>query len=558
MNLLKELTGSQARALLLEYFLKNENTETQFSDLQKKLSVNPRQLTLQLQKLMKLHLIHERKSVNRKYYRVNKNSRYFEALKQFIGAVSKEDIWRWERAATIHHLYIAAEAAMKPMKNYFGVCWPTVLMIYTGENVLWACKEDELADVGEQIVAWYRHGENSLQYRKDVDNRTNGLKKILYEIEKTNLSTLSNSALLDLYEKAHSAYVGWYAVLWTTEPVSVACERYLNHKLGGISSEDFAQLVALTKKSFSQEIEEDFDVLVTLARTKGGNFKDKALQDAVSLFQEKYFWMYNNYFEARIVEDEEIILDIKKRLRGGTSDKREEANIAGRKQALIKKLKLDKEVKEVLDISNEFIYWQDMRKKWIMIFAHSLELFLGEIGRRADISIYDMRYTLPQELKSVLSKEKLSLKERQKNSLIVIKSGEERGTLYVGAKAKTEEKKHFSALSLAAEEEILRGNVACSGKAIGTARVLMNPTESYKVKHGDIVVTSMTSPDFMQAVRRCAGIVTNEGGITCHAAIIARELNIPCIIGTKIATQVISDGDQIEVDADRGIINIIR
>ena len=282
------------------------------------------------------------------------------------------------------------------------------------------------------------------------------------------------------------------------------------------------------------------------------------MQQAVSSFQKKYFWMYNNYFEARIIEDEEIILDIKKRLRGTTSRQQKEVNIAEQKQELIVKLKLEKETREVLDISNEFIYWQDMRKKWIMIFAHYLELFLSEIGQRAGISTDDMRYTMPQELKSALARKKLPLTERKKNSLIVIQSGDEHGTLYTDDKAKIEEKKYFSASLLSVEEEILRGNVACSGKAIGTAKVLMNPTESYKVNHGDILVTSMTSPDFMPAIRKCAGIITNEGGITCHASVIAREFNIPCIIGTKIATQVISDGDQIEVDADQGVINIIR
>lgn len=64
----------------------------------------------------------------------------------------------------------------------------------------------------------------------------------------------------------------------------------------------------------------------------------------------------------------------------------------------------------------------------------------------------------------------------------------------------------------------------------------------------------MTTPDFVPAMQRAAAIVTDEGGILCHAAIIAREMRKPCVIGTKIATRVFKDGDLIEVDADKGIV----
>ena len=62
----------------------------------------------------------------------------------------------------------------------------------------------------------------------------------------------------------------------------------------------------------------------------------------------------------------------------------------------------------------------------------------------------------------------------------------------------------------------------------------------------------------MSALTRCGAIVTNEGGLTCHAAIIARELKKPCVIGTKIATKVLKDGDLVEVDANKGIVNIVK
>ncbi|GAG17127.1 unnamed protein product, partial [marine sediment metagenome] len=73
-----------------------------------------------------------------------------------------------------------------------------------------------------------------------------------------------------------------------------------------------------------------------------------------------------------------------------------------------------------------------------------------------------------------------------------------------------------------------------------------------------ILVTNMTTPDLMQAIEKVVAIVTDEGGILCHAAIVSREFGIPCVIATKIATKVLKDGDLVEVDADKGIVKIIK
>ena len=67
----------------------------------------------------------------------------------------------------------------------------------------------------------------------------------------------------------------------------------------------------------------------------------------------------------------------------------------------------------------------------------------------------------------------------------------------------------------------------------------------------------MTRPDYIIGIKKAAAIVTNEGGITCHAAIVSRELGIPCIIGTKIATEVFKDGDLVEVNANHGVVKKI-
>ncbi len=102
------------------------------------------------------------------------------------------------------------------------------------------------------------------------------------------------------------------------------------------------------------------------------------------------------------------------------------------------------------------------------------------------------------------------------------------------------------------------GTVANRGIVRGAVKVIKNSAEFGKFKKGDILVATMTSVDFVPIMGIAAAFVTNEGGITSHASIVAREMNKPCIIGTKIATEVFRDGDLVEVDAEKGIVKILE
>ena len=108
------------------------------------------------------------------------------------------------------------------------------------------------------------------------------------------------------------------------------------------------------------------------------------------------------------------------------------------------------------------------------------------------------------------------------------------------------------------DSKIIKGTSACQGKAVGTVKIISHSSELSKIKPGDIFVANFTFPTYTPAMIKSSAIVTNEGGLTTHAAIISREYKIPCIVGTKIATKVLKDGDLVEVDANRGIIKKIK
>lgn len=104
----------------------------------------------------------------------------------------------------------------------------------------------------------------------------------------------------------------------------------------------------------------------------------------------------------------------------------------------------------------------------------------------------------------------------------------------------------------------IRGFPASKGTVKGAVKIVLGSKDFHKVGRGDILVAIMTSVDFIPVMERAAAFVTNEGGITSHASIVAREMQKPCIIGTKIATKVLKDGDRVEVDAKRGVVKILK
>ena len=112
-----------------------------------------------------------------------------------------------------------------------------------------------------------------------------------------------------------------------------------------------------------------------------------------------------------------------------------------------------------------------------------------------------------------------------------------------------------SAVSVAEAKIVIKGLPASPGVHVGKAKIVFSPEEAAKkIQKGDILVTKMTNPDWVPYMRLAGAIVTDEGGMTCHAAIVSRELGIPCIVGARDATKMLRDGETYTVDARSGVI----
>ncbi len=149
------------------------------------------------------------------------------------------------------------------------------------------------------------------------------------------------------------------------------------------------------------------------------------------------------------------------------------------------------------------------------------------------------------------------LSNRNKPSFVYFDNND--SIIFTGKKALNYDAKFSKAIldKFNYKSDVIRGESAFTGICRGTVRVVIDFLDFKNIKRGEILVTPMTLPKYNQYIRKSKAIITDEGAILSHAAIFARENKIPCIIGTKIASKVLKDGDRVEVDADKGIIKII-
>lgn len=110
--------------------------------------------------------------------------------------------------------------------------------------------------------------------------------------------------------------------------------------------------------------------------------------------------------------------------------------------------------------------------------------------------------------------------------------------------------------SLKAKE--IHGTTAYPGHVQGKVRIVLNPLKIKQFDEGDVLITGMTRPEFLPLMKKSSAVVTDAGGILCHAAVVAREMKIPTIIGTEKATKVFKDGDLVVVDANKGVVRMIK
>ena len=193
-----------------------------------------------------------------------------------------------------------------------------------------------------------------------------------------------------------------------------------------------------------------------------------------------------------------------------------------------------------------------------MRMLHYLDLILETIGKFNGLTLKEMKHVLPVEVFN-WQFDKPLVKKRLDHFMVVWNADAKKFEYILGDQDIENRKRELFGEKKATGEIVeIEGAIASNGRVKGRAFVTMSAHDAKNIKEGEILVTSMTSPDFIVAIKKAAAIVTNEGGILCHAAIVSREFGIPCIVGTQIATKLIKTGDLIEVDCNHGFVRILR
>lgn len=223
----------------------------------------------------------------------------------------------------------------------------------------------------------------------------------------------------------------------------------------------------------------------------------------------------------------------------------------------MKELHLNEEEVRMFDAASDNAFIKTYRKDALTYAIAKMEPVLREIGKRTGYTLEDVRACHPTEVQSLFNGviKKDELDARGKYLAYELVDGKPH--IMTGDEAKAFIKERVLEERVG-DVDHLKGSVACLGEATGAVRIVNTASDMKKMQDGDILVSIATIPEIVPAMKKAAAIVTDIGGITSHAAIVSRELGVPCVIGTKFATQLLKDGDIVHVDANHGIVRVSK
>lgn len=335
----------------------------------------------------------------------------------------------------------------------------------------------------------------------------------------------------------------------------MAITHIFGEKVKQLSKQDMNLLLSPKDPSNLQKEQVDMLEIFELAKANGRDSQE--VTSRLGQHSTNYHWIKNDYEKVSHLDasyyfgvldtwlSNPILADEARKV----ISKMEELGKA--KAALIQSLNLDDKIMGQLEIMNLFTNLRDDRKKYNCISSYYFDCVAGHVAKSIGIDPKLVLWANVYELPRLLSEPGL-LVELQKrdqygslsytdNGKLVFETGEQVRGIY----------DQFEA---GLQKSEIRGNVANPGKAIGIAKIILNQDDFSKMGKDDILVAAMTRPEYLPILKLAAAIITDEGGITCHAAIVARELGIPCVIGTQVATKMLKDGDKVEVNANHGTV----
>jgi len=334
--------------------------------------------------------------------------------------------------------------------------------------------------------------------------------------------------------------------------------------------EYFHALTVPTEDSFAMEQEKE--LLRLWAKYYSKELNDSILSDDViqDLFlrelqqhTKKYCWVYYVY-SGPVFGKDDFLDFIKDYIKKGIHPVNElerlrkaKEELIIKKEEIINELQPDDFHEELMRVAGSVVWAKPRRKDYqTLSYYHIFEGLLVEVARRLGLTKEQILSAPYADIENGLNSGKIDVGKL--NAIYEYHAVYPEGDKFVvvwGDKAR-EFADNVLLPNAQADTDVdeLKGTTACPGYAKGKVKIVNSPADMGKMEDGDILISTATTPSIVSAMKKAAAIVTDEGGLTCHASIVSREMGTPCVVGTKIVTSVFKDGDIVEVDAGKGVV----
>lgn len=499
-------------------------------------------------------------------------------IETLLDRIRTED-WKEEEATTspaildlFFPIYVTTvEAVGEPLytcalyQHDDGYCheWVPLKEVNAGrEWLLEQCKDPGFIDNVEQHITAYEHTVQTLfdTTRGNLENTTTEeLVKLLREAKRISIGHYGYTILGEVFDPlTKDEYESYFATVPEGErahafQIFSTFEEYANHDKEQLS------LLSIAANETARE---------TVHTQTWARVQDTNLEAACKEHAARYFWIQNNFQRARVLDAEHFYQALKDELEQHSdmvstirAIRCKQARLKAERAALVERWSIPEETQSFYATLRYFSYVQDRRKVMVQQAVAILDAVHIEVARSTSVPRDELySYYVDDVEKLLTTGSKLAdgvIEERRYGTYCsyIDEAGKPALTIFSG--------KHFQAIHDAFEKKHtteqmsnVTGFVASKGTngvVEGVVRVIVDPHKE-DVKQGEVLVAGMTRPEFVPHMKKAIAIVTNEGGITSHAAVVSREMKKPCIIGTKVATKVFKTGDQVCVDTDTGVV----
>ncbi|MFA6524782.1 MAG: PEP-utilizing enzyme [Patescibacteria group bacterium] len=484
-----------------------------------------------------------------------------------------------------HEEYSISPLTISPNHN----AWPSNLLIKlldgrrVGEKTFCEHKKQMLLFYVD-YVAWDKGSDYLIgkiqekpefvkQVRKESEAIVKVLLKLIRDVENEDLDQWTNrqlaSYLQKTYKLANELCVWGYVPVFSdhyfqkySHLLKKIVKRAVDKNNKSLSIPEIVNTLSSPVKPIPSKTAR-IELMKMIVNTAGRNVEERK----VSNYYKKWNWVNFGQLGPRTTF-EEVKLSIQELVKNKKEAKKEltdllnyAAALREKQLAVFKKLGLNDQEKYLFSVAQIFTYLKGLRMEVLFGVYSQWEKILSVASKRFKLPKKLLYYCSKSELVNWLSAGKAVLPEvlqERSKYCVWIALSEDRQIILTGKKAREYVKQNVKREKQKIQQVIvIHGTVASAGYAKGRVKIVNEASKIAKVKNGDILVSVATTPSLLPAMKRASAFVTDVGGLTSHAAIVAREMKKPCIIGAKIATKVLKDGDLVELDTRKGDIKIV-